>query len=676
MAEPILVIAFGSWATSAAVVTGDRTGLVREPATDNPRWPSAACVDGDELVVGTAARHRRDVLTRTYVEDIRGVAETGGSLWLGARAVNGQELLVTYLAALRTESERAYGTRIERLALTVPAGTGRDVMVTVATAAGFPDVELVGNPVAAALDPALDAKFPDGALVLVCDLGITWTVALVRTGDEHGATIAHETSAAGRDLDALLVEDLRVRQREWTEPAIAAGGDAGTLARYRAADLVRRLKHRLATVPEATDHLDPAAPAYRLTRAELERYAEPSLRWLLASCRAVVARAGATLGEVAAVVLAGGGSRLAAAAGMLGGGLARPVLHAPEPELAVIRGAARCAAGAAGRRVSATAPGWRVEPVIWEVPTGRARLVRWLVDLGQPYPSGAVLARARASDDRVYDLIAGRDGILAEQLVPAGGIVESGAVSAMARSVGGSAGSRPTRRHQLEVSGEWLLTPDRRLLVECEDTGAYVRLRSIADATVVGELRPGNHGVTPRRGRVFASPAGRLALIAWDVDGQYFVWDLLSGRLAASFRDTAPPLAVLVNEAHWRLLAEADRKVQVGRYRRDVATVWDLQTGARVRELVGDDVHRHQDGYVDHSGADSFATIAHSPDGRLRAVADRTTVAVLEAETEQEVFRADSGSARSIRTAFSADGRHLLASWKAGAASRVDIWKL
>jgi molecular chaperone DnaK len=676
MAEPILVIDFGSWATSAAVVTGDRTGLVREPATGNPRWPSVACVDGEALVVGTAARHRRDVLIRTYVEEIRRVAETGGSLWLGTRAVSGQELLVTYLAAVRAESERTYGFPIERLALTVPSGVERDLMVSVATIAGFPDVELVANPVAAALDPALDTKFPDGTLVLVCDLGASWTVALVRVGDEHGTIIARETSAAGRDLDALLIEDLRVRQRDWTEPAIAAGGDAGMLARYQAADLVRGLKHRLATGPEAADRLDPAAPEYRLTRAELERYAEPSLRWLLASCRAVVARAGATLAEVAGVVLAGGGSRLAAAAGMLAGGLGRPLLHPQEPELAVIRGAARWVAGAAGRQVSANPPGWRVEPVTWEVPAGRAQLVRWLVDLGQPYPSGAVLARARTAEDRVYDLTAGRDGILTEQLVPAGGIVESGAVAAMARSVGAIAGGRPTKRHQLEVNGEWLLTPDRRLLVECEDTGAYVRLRSIADAAVVSELRPGDHGVTPRRGRVFASPAGRLALIAWDVGGQYFVWDLLSGRLAANFRDAAPPLAVLVNEADWRLLAEADRKVQVGRYRRDVATVWDLQTGSRVRELVGEDVHRRHDGYVDHSGADSFTVEARSPDGRLRAVAAQSAVSLLEAETEHEVFRADSGSARSVRTAFSADGRHLLANWRTGAASRVDVWQI
>lgn len=58
------------------------------------------------------------------------------------------------------------------------------------------------------------------------------------------------------------------------------------------------------------------------------------------------------------------------------------------------------------------------------------------------------------------------------------------------------------------------------------------------------------------------------------------------------------------------------------------------------------------------------------------AAGSAKAVLLLEAQTDQEVFRADSAAASSVRTAFSADGRHLLANWRTAEGSQVDVWQI
>jgi hypothetical protein len=219
-----------------------------------------------------------------------------------------------------------------------------------------------------------------------------------------------------------------------------------------------------------------------------------------------------------------------------------------------------------------------------------------------------------------------------------------------------------------------VLTPDRRLLVECDVEG--VRVRTIGEAAVVHELRL----TQPAQGSVFFSPRGELTYVAWDGSGTFTVWDVPAGRLLCTFTESGPPVSVLVNEADWRLLAESGSGMQVGRYRRPVANVWDLGTGARIERLVGDDWRQRRPGYTGRTRGDGFAAETTSPDGRLRASTVQTTanaaaVVVREVGTDRQVFRAD-GVATEVRAAFSADGQHLLANWRQPGTSWADVWRL
>ena len=100
---------------------------------------------------------------------------------------------------------------------------------------------------------------------------------------------------------------------------------------------------------------------------------------------------------------------------------------------------------------------------------------------------------------------------------------------------------------------------------------------------------------------------------------------------------------MLVNEREWRLSVASDDAGVVGRYRRTVATLWDLTTGRKLEKL-SDDWQRQRPGYRDRSTVDGFGEHAFSPDGRLRAVpvvgqTGPTGIALQEATSEHEVFR-------------------------------------
>ena len=562
MTQSILVVDFGNHETTAALVSEDRIQAVACP----PAWNS--------------------------------------------------HLDIHYLRMVVTAAEKVAQTRIGRLALTIPTSFGRDsakreAVVAMAAEAGFADVELITDSVAAILDPNTRPELREGALILLCDLGVSWSATLIRVEQDQPVQLAEETAAES------------------------------------------------------------------LTRAGLEILTDSALRWLSASCRALVARANVHLSEIDSVVLVGGGARLPVAAQALHAELGRP-LHSPaDPEFAVIRGAAQWAAqAAAGRVIKAAAATWRIEPLAWALPE-RARLVRWLVPVGQPFAHGACLAQVRTPDDRVYDLTALREGILLEQRAHPGDHLSSGSVAAMARSAMLISNDRPTKHLALKVSGDWMLTADRRHFVECADSGAYVRMRAISSGAVVQEVCP---GTPPQYGRVFVNPGGQLSLVSWDDVGHFAVWEVPSGRLTAQFQASARPLSVRVHEGEWRLVSEVDRKVSVGRYRRDVATMWDLSTGAVVDEIVGDDLGRRFTGFVDRSAHHGFAAEVRSPDGRLRAGSTRVdghaAVWLHQADTDEELFRTDVATASPVRSAFSADGHYLLNRWSAAQTAWLDVWRI
>jgi hypothetical protein len=177
MPEPILAVDFGAFQTSAALVVGEQWRVVAAPS-GGAGWP------------------------RTHP---------------GALIDPGP--LAGLLAPIRAEAQRQHGGRIQRLALAGVPGHERTLLAA-GRAAGFADVELVPDPVAAVLDPAGWPGHGAGEVVLVCDLGASWAVALVRVAGDATAVLAQQVVPP--DL-----EENESRLRWVAETGVRLPGEAG-----------------------------------------------------------------------------------------------------------------------------------------------------------------------------------------------------------------------------------------------------------------------------------------------------------------------------------------------------------------------------------------------------------------------------------------------------------------
>jgi hypothetical protein len=83
--------------------------------------------------------------------------------------------------------------------------------------------------------------------------------------------------------------------------------------------------------------------------------------------------------------------------------------------------------------VAAPSPAQRLVPLSFPIPGGSAQLLRWLVQVRQPYEEGTALARIRLGGGAVWELTARARGVLDQVLVGDGSSVSSGEWVALAR---------------------------------------------------------------------------------------------------------------------------------------------------------------------------------------------------------------------------------------------------
>jgi hypothetical protein len=251
-----------------------------------------------------------------------------------------------------------------------------------------------------------------------------------------------------------------------------------------------------------------------------------------------------------------------------------------------------------------------------------------------------------------------------------GAVAVSSVLAERLHSISAATG-HPTRRYQLRGAPGWFLTPDLAHLVECAPDGDHVTWYATGTGQVVGELRP-QHPSTPAGGGVFVSPDGRLVDVTWDAAGAFRLWDVGTGAAAGSFANGGAPKWVAVDEENWRLVAPTGRMAQVGRYRREVATVWDLLTGRAVEDVAVDEL---DPGYHRRSVADAFAAEAVTADQSLYAAGGEALV-LYDGHTGRERFRTVEAGAEGARAAFDAQGTLLFVHWESAREGWIDVFDL
>jgi molecular chaperone DnaK (HSP70) len=148
----------------------------------------------------------------------------------------------------------------------------------------------------------------------------------------------------------------------------------------------------------------------------------------IACCRELLAAANAQW-----VLPVGGGARMPGLVPALEDALGRPVARLAEPELAVVRGIAQWWPRTGPRAVMARPAVDRMTPLVFTIPGGSARLLRWLVRPEEPYDAGAPLARVRLAGGALWDLTARSRGTLDQILIEGGAPVATGEWLALVR---------------------------------------------------------------------------------------------------------------------------------------------------------------------------------------------------------------------------------------------------
>ncbi|MFE2109642.1 Hsp70 family protein [Kitasatospora sp. NPDC059463] len=457
MAEPVLVVDFGTSSSAAAVVLDRGERLVKEPSSGLLSWPSAVCADGaGRLLVGSAAEHRKRAEPAGYRAEFKRDLGERAPVPLGERRYPVSELVAAVLAEFRAQARAVAGRGIDRLVVTVPASYGpvdprREAMLEAGAAAGFGSVELLAEPVAAAHATVAGEPFAPGETVLVYDFGGgTFDTALVRIGAEGAShtVLGHAAldDCGGRDIDALLAGRIRERGRDWLEPLLGAGGAGALRAQLELGDFVRRIKHQLTESPTVEDYLTPLGPASRVARDELETLIGPLLDRTVACCRQLLADCGVRPRALDSVLLVGGTTRVPAVRALLADRLNRPLRVVEDPDLAVVHGAAAWAARSADRRLSPLRQAARTRPLAWGFPADSAEVAGWSVPAATAYPAGAALGSLRLPDGSLWELTADEPGTVVRQLVAPGTAVGPGEWLLAVQPVGAADDPDPASR--------------------------------------------------------------------------------------------------------------------------------------------------------------------------------------------------------------------------------------
>jgi actin-like ATPase involved in cell morphogenesis len=355
-----LGIDVGTTYTAAAVCrSADRRWVEPEVVTLGTRGstiPSVLFIGPDgNVVVGEAAERRALTDPDRVVREFKRRIGDPTPIVVGGRSWAPEELsarLVRWVVDRVAERE---GGPAAQIALTHPAswGSHKKDLLTAALATEGLRVTLLAEPQAAALHYATQERVAPGSTIAVYDLGGgTFDAAVVRKANRSEAAFGAAgfgmlgrpeglDRLGGVDFDEVVFEHVRAGL-----PAAFSDlddTDTGVLS------AVARVRRECTEAKEAlsadTDVSIPVLlPAgggsVRLHRSEFESMIRAQVEETVDALRTAVRSAGCRPGELNAVLLVGGSSRIPLVAQLVSEGLARPVAVDTDPKNAIAKGAA------------------------------------------------------------------------------------------------------------------------------------------------------------------------------------------------------------------------------------------------------------------------------------------------------------------------------------------------
>ena len=381
---------------ATTVVLGDRAATV----------PSVLFLREDGVVlVGEAAVRRAVAEPRRVVREFKRRVGDTVPIVMGDQRFSAADLTARVVRWLADKVAEREGGPPDYTVLTHPASWGehrRAVLADAAAAAGLPRAGLVPEPVAAGLYYAAQQRVPAGALLGVYDLGGgTFDATVLRktaTGFEILGTPRGDDHLGGLDVDQIVLDHV-VRSVGPSWPQVADDDRVGlaTLAQVRAAAVEAKEALSADTQAVVPLMLPGCVNEVRMTRPELEREVRPLVGHTVDLLRRTCTSAGVGAGDLDAVLLVGGSSRMPVVAQVVTGELGVPVVVDAHPKYAVCLGASIAAAARLGAVIEPPAPAPPPAPVAGEAPPdGPAPAIEAdLAQSGLTAPSDRQLPRSR-----------------------------------------------------------------------------------------------------------------------------------------------------------------------------------------------------------------------------------------------------------------------------------------
>ena len=314
-----LGIDFGTSHTVAVVRRAD--GRTESLLFDSsPLLPSAVFAgdDGDLLTGRDALHSARTAPARMEPHPKHRVDD--GTVLLGEREYSVIDLFTVVLDRVGREGTQVLGAAADHVVMTHPAtwgATRRSVLREACERAGFDNVRLVPEPVAAAtyFVEHLDHRVPVGSSIVVYDFGGGTFDATVVTRDHNGFTVTALDGLdhlGGTDIDAAVTTHLKSRMGtvdDWAWLS-APQTPAERRGRHGFVEDVRLAKERLTRHTTADLYIPVLDRDVHLTRTELEELALPLVARSVDVVHKVIADAAVEPKDLAGVFLVGGASRM------------------------------------------------------------------------------------------------------------------------------------------------------------------------------------------------------------------------------------------------------------------------------------------------------------------------------------------------------------------------------
>lgn len=312
--------------------------------------PSAVFLErSGELLVGQAAMNSRITIPQNFHMEFKRELGQDVPIILGDMDFSPEELYTVIFRHMKSCVHRVKNEKIELACLTYPASYGRrrqEKLRQAAQAAGLFSVQLVDEPVAAAMSYYSEGMVQEGQTLLVYDFGGgTFDAALLRYENGHFCQMATPEGlerCGGIDMDRLIFQDIC----RTIEPALLDRVCAQKLHRLRLesqlSEMAIKAKHHLSAAQEFREDLVLGLETvpYHLSRERFEGMIASLVGQTIALCRDMLSRAQVDRKQLSSVLLVGGASRVPLVQQMVqqfAEGV--PVLCAHNLDLAVAQGA-------------------------------------------------------------------------------------------------------------------------------------------------------------------------------------------------------------------------------------------------------------------------------------------------------------------------------------------------